>query len=508
MFIGFKLHDSIKRQTYAGERKESNLHDLIKLIEDKYVDSLDGNTLYKSSIEGVLSHLDPHTVYIPKEELGRVNEELEGHFFGIGVEFFMYKDTVVISNILKNGPCYNTAMHAGDKLIRINDSLVAGKKISDETIISKIRGRQHTAIKLGLLHPDGKAENLTIKRNSIPIKSVPAAFMMDNKTGYILIRMFSETTYDEFAEALSELKKKGLENLIVDVRDNPGGYMDAVAKIADEMIEGEHVLISTKGKNRKEELKSGRQGLFEKGKVAVLINENSASASEILAGVIQDLDRGVVIGRRSYGKGLVQEQFELPDGAALRITTARYYLPSGRCIQRSYANGKSDYKDDIYQRYHDGELMHQDSMKKQHHTKEYLTLKKRTVYGDEGILPDQFVAMDTSTSTLLKGFYEKHIASLFCTSYLYSHPSAFAAYTNLDEYSTQFRPTPEMQKDFTQFLTAQGINQAESTAYWNSPKIQNLIKSEFAKLKFAYNGYYKVSNEMDATIKMARNLLN
>lgn len=503
MFLGFKLHDSIKKQIYSRDNAESNLQDLIHLIEEKYVDSLDAKSLYKSGIEGVLSNLDPHTVYIPKEELGRVNEELEGHFFGIGVEFFIYNDTVFISNVLQDGPCDKTSMRAGDKLIKLNDSLIAGIKIDDEKIISKIRGRQNTSLKLDLLHPDGKYESIEVKRNSIPIKSVPAAFKMNQNTGYILIRMFSETTYDEFIDALQQLKLKGINQLIIDVRDNPGGYMNAVAKIADEIIADKHVLISTRGKNRHEELKTERDGLFEKGKIAILINENSASASEILAGVIQDLDRGVVIGRRSYGKGLVQEQFELPDGAALRITTARYYLPSGRCIQRSYANGKQDYKKDIYQRYHHGELMIQDSSHKHTNTKSFLTLKKRKVYGDEGITPDLFVALDTNTSSGLRGFYEKHLATLFCTSYLYIHPELTSPYATIEEFAQHFTPDSEMQKSFNQFILTQGFTEYQSLAFWNSSKIQNLIKAEFAKLRFAYNGYYRLINEQDEMVQQA-----
>lgn len=503
MFLGFKLHDSIKKQMHSKSNTESNLHDLIKLISDKYVDSLDEKVLYKSGIEGVLSHLDPHTVYIPKEELGRVNEELEGHFYGIGVEFFIYKDTVIISNVLQDGPCYKTAMHPGDKLISINDSVVAGVRMSDENIIGKIRGRINTPIKLGLLHPDCKKENLTVHRNSIPIKSVPAAFMLTKTTGYILIRMFSETTYDEFVEAFQKLKEKGIENLIIDVRDNPGGYMNAVAKIADEFIADNHVLISTKGKNRKEEFNTERKGLFEEGKIAVLINENSASASEILAGVIQDLDRGLILGRRSFGKGLVQEQFELPDGAALRITTARYYLPSGRCIQRSYANGKSSYKDDLIQRYHHGELTTKDSLEKHTTQKAFLTLKKRKVYGDEGITPDVFVALDTATTTNLRRFYEQHVASLFSTSYYYLHPSLFSPYPSMEDFVLNFKPDLEMQQRFTNFLISQGFEQNQISLYWQSTKVQNLLKAEFAKLRYSYNGYYRSSLEQDQMIQRA-----
>lgn len=500
MLLGYKLHDSLGRQSLANQGNSHNLNYLIKLLEKKYVDTLNSDALYTSGIEGILSNLDPHTVYIPKENLERVNEELEGHFYGIGVEFFVYNDTVCISNILKDGPSFNTSLHAGDRILKINDSVIAGRKLSQENIIKKIRGRQNTSVKLTVLHPDATTEIVNITRNSIPIHSVPAYFKLNNNTGYILISVFSETTYDEFVAALKVLKSKGIEKLVIDVRNNPGGYMNAVTKIADELIAGKHTLLKTKGKNHSEELKTQIDGIFEQGQIAILINENSASASEILAGVIQDLDRGIIIGRRSYGKGLVQEQYELPNGAAIRITTARYYLPSGRCIQRSYADGNEQYKDDIHQRFVKGELNKKDTSFLQQNKDPFLTLNKRVVYGDEGINPDIFVPLDTFSYKSLHNFYEKRVASLFCTSYYYKQPNLFKNLKSVEEFNSKFTLDNNMATDFFKFIILLGFTSNEATTFWNSSKVQALLKAEFAKLAFEYSGYYVVTSQYDSIV--------
>ncbi len=503
MFIGYKLSDSINKQRRRSTQSERNLNDLIQLITDKYVDSLDANHLYKDGVNGILSNLDPHTVYIPQEELARVNEELEGSFYGIGVEFFILKDTLHISSIMQGGPSEKTQLRPGDKVIKIDNQLIAGKKIEDDSIISLIRGPLNTDVKLTIIHPDKQIDSLNINRSIIPIKSVTTSFKINKETGYILIRMFSENTYEEFKTALTNLKNEGIKNLIIDVRDNPGGYMDAVANIADELIGGEHTLISTKGKNRQEELSSHINGMFETGQVAILINENSASASEILAGVIQDMDRGTLIGRRTYGKGLVQEQFELPDHSAIRITVARYYLPSGRCIQKSYENGKEEYKKDIYNRYTHGELIHQDSNQHKSIKKLFYTADKQIVYSNEGITPDVFVAIDTTINAKLRSFYENRIASDFASIYFYKHNKEFSQYASVENFVSTFSFSPEMNKELDLYYKNYGLNTIGFNDSKSFAKMQHSIKAEFGKLLFHNNGYYATLVQDDAMIEIA-----
>ena len=508
MFLGYKLSDSIGKQIKNPKVADRNLDDLIHLISDKYVDTVDLNHLYDDGVEGILSNLDPHTVYIPKSDFNRVNEELEGSFYGIGVEFFIYKDTVRISSILDQGPCYNTNISPGDRIIKINDSVVAGKQITDELIIEKIRGELNSAVTLTVLHPNLQQESITIQRNAIPIKSVLASVKVNSSTGYILIKMFSENTYDEFKTALQDLIKKGISNLIIDVRDNPGGYMDAVANIADEMISGDHTIIQTKGKNREDELRTHIDGQFEKGKVVILVNENSASASEILAGVIQDLDRGIVVGRRTYGKGLVQEQFVLPDRSAIRITTARYYLPSGRCIQRSYKNGKANYKKDIFNRFEHGELTSSDSTNHTNLQDTFYTSSKKIVFGNEGVTPDYFVSLDTSLVHSLASFYETHLASGFTSTYYYDNKIEFKSYTSAEVFAQEFSLSPKQFNALKQYVNAIGISNSLASFYLNSSKIKSIIKAEFAKLQFGYNGYFASLVKQDEMILKAISLLD
>lgn len=491
------------RQLKSSRDEETNLNALIRLLSDKYVDTLQTAHLYRDGIEGILTNLDPHTVYIPKEELHRVNEELEGSFYGIGVEFFSLHDTVYISGILKGGPCDGSLLRAGDRLLRIDDSLVAGRQLSDEDIIQRIRGKLQSRVRLTVLHPDGQMDTALITRGQIPIHSVAAACKLDERTGYMLLTVFSETTYTEFTEALNRLKAQGIKRLILDVRDNPGGYMEAVAQIADELISGEHVLISTIGKNRSERLRSEKKGMFEQGAVSVLVNEHSASASEILAGVIQDLDRGAVIGRRTYGKGLVQEQFELPDHSAIRITTARYYLPSGRCIQRPYTDGKAHYKDDLMLRYAHGELTGKDSSHPHTERSAFKTLHGRTVYGFEGITPDQFVPLDTLDYDRLRRFHEEHLAFRFAVRYAAAHPGILDGFQQGDDFARSFQLPVDGLKQWKEFLSTQAISPALQALYTTHPRALRSIHAELAKLRFGTPAFHATWAHYDEMVHKA-----
>lgn len=430
MFLGYKMSLSFKSDHASSQDPE--LDQLIQLIQEHYVDSLNTDMLYQNGIQGIISSLDPHTIYIPKKDLIRADEELQGEFFGIGIEFYLWKDTVRVASVMEDGPSAKSGICAGDKILSIDNENICSKKLTDEEVIQKIRGQHQSDVKLQIMHPDHSLYSITIKRDQVAIKTVSAYFMLEPGTGYISIRMFSETTAEEFHNALGQLIHDGMKKLIIDVRGNPGGYMDAVTQMADELIAGKQLLIQTKGKHSHEEVYSEKEGLFEKGDLAILIDENAASASEILAGIIQDLDRGVVIGRRSYGKGLVQEQFTLSDQSAIRITIARYYLPSGRCIQKDYSEGKAEYHEDIYKRYQQGELVHADSI---HHASKpqeiFHTKNQRLVYAHEGISPDYFMGMDSTLEKGMNFFYENHIAEEFCNSYYFLHKKEFRAEKNV-----------------------------------------------------------------------------
>lgn len=497
MFIGFKMSRNQPMAAVSGSSSAS-LDQLIQLIDRHYADSLDISQLYQNGIEGILSQLDPHTVYIPARDLVRTNEELEGRFYGIGIEFFVFEDTVLITSILPEGPSAKSALYPGDRLLEVDDSLIAGKQREEEEIINLIRGTSQSEVKLKVMHPDGKLATVTVKRNMIPFKSVRSVMMPQSGVGYISLRMFSETTAEEFKQALKSLKQQGIRCLILDVRDNPGGYMNAVAQIVDELVAGEHLVVQTKGKQESETLRTGEVGLFEQGEVAVLINENSASASEILAGAIQDLDRGVVIGRRSYGKGLVQEQFELPDHSAIRITVARYYLASGRCIQKSFAAGKEAYHHDLINRFQHGELTNSDSVSKPHDTlKVYRTLKNRIVFGEEGIRPDYFVAEDTMRLKQLNIFYSRRLVER-CASFWY--------YLNINNV-----PTFKEVVDLKHWVQQQALEFEQFSSTRLNFKIPENLKNlfiqemqiELSQLVFDENKSAQVRSQYDAMIQKA-----
>jgi len=478
MFLGFKLSHS-----FTSKSTNNNLTELVRLIEREYVDSINVETLYKNGIEGILKTLDPHTVYIPKEELTRANEQLSGAFYGIGVAFFTFQDTVYISSIIPDGPSEKKGLFPGDKIIQIDTHIVSGRMLSNEEIINKIRGGKDKPLKLKVLHLNNQLEVLTIKRGVVPNKSVQAYFKINDITGYISISVFSETTYTEFKEALTFLVNEKISHLIIDVSNNPGGYMDAVTKIADELIPGTHTLVSTIGKNNKDSIVSNVEGAFEKGKVTVLINEYAASASEILAGIVQDLDRGRVIGRRSFGKGLVQEQFDLPDHSAIRITVARYFLPSGRCIQKPYVDGKEKYNDDIESRYNQGKLTNLDSINKTDKRK-YYTIKKREVFANQGIIPDVFVKLDTSYNQKLIYFYTKYIAELFTQKYFYFNKREFDQYKSMQQFHRSFKLTNNMQIELLQLMKTNNIDPKIFQDKTANTIIITAIKTEFSKLLF------------------------
>ncbi len=506
MFFGFKVASNYYSQSHflTSQREKTQLDYLITLLKEQYVDSLNTETLFENGVEGIISTLDPHTVYIPASETDRVNEELEGNIFGIGIEFFIYQDTIHVISILENSPAKKADIDPGDLILKIDDSLVAGKKIDDEGIIKLIKGKRNTMVSLKIQKPDGKINTLVLERETITYNSIIASYILphQNDIGYIAIRMFSENTYKEFKEVLQRLVDKKITKLIIDVRNNPGGYMDAVTSILDEMVAGNHILLKTKSKNNTDEVNSEVEGIFEEGKVCVLINENSASASEILAGAVQDLDRGTVIGRRSYGKGLVQEQFTLPNKAAIRITVARYYLPSGRCIQKDYSKGKNEYHNEIYERAIHDYLTDQDTVQEVSKVK-YYTTKKRVVYGNEGVQPDILVENDYVANKTLETINYNNIVELFAANYYYMHKREFMDYNNEMQFEKEFQPTVNITNNLLKFLGIHVKSFNNSIFEGIRVKVFASLKSEFAKLRFDNNAKYMVMSNDDEMVKKA-----
>jgi len=513
MIFGFDLRDTLrnKRDIQAVIERNDRLEEIIDLIHDKYVDTVNNNGLYKEAINGILKNLDPHTVYIPADEVEEVKEDLEGGFFGIGVEFSIVRDTIQVISVIEKGPAEQAGVVVGDQLIKVGDTVVAGKKISSEGIIHMLRGKQHSSVSVTLKDPvKGTEKQVPIVRDEVPIYSVDASLKIDSVTGFIRINRFSATTYNEFSKALKELKAQGIKQLIVDLRENPGGYLDAATMIADEFLDDNKLIVYTKGIHApKTEYKAGEKGMFETGKIAILVDESSASASEILSGAIQDWDRGVIVGRRTFGKGLVQEQFELSDGAALRLTIAKYYTPSGRCIQRSFEKGKEAYEKDYEDRLTDGELTGKDTVTRAD-TTVYYTSKHRAVYGGGGISPDVYVPYDTVrlSSALLGMVFSDELKTVLWDHFI--HERTNLNYKTIAEYNEQFKDEEKITKSYFAVLkpderkAAQKIlSKPESLNYFNLQ-----IKAQIARFLFRENGYYAVYTKDDKVVQKALQVMN
>lgn len=409
---------STKKFTLDKDRK---INAVLNLIQSEYVDSIDVKDLVEQAIPAIIGNLDPHSYYIPASDIRAENEKLDGSLSGIGVSFFMMNDTANVDQVIPNGPAEKVGMLAGDRIISVNGESIVGGTLTAEGIRSKIRGEKGTKVRIGVKRNTSKKMlTFTITRDDIPMNTIDVSYMLDDKTGYIKIAQFGKNTYDEFFAALSKLKKDGASRYIVDLRGNPGGYMEMAILMVNEFLEQGELIVYTKGRKEREDIQvwSDDQGSFHDAQVAVLIDEYSASASEIMAGALQDNDRGLVVGRRSFGKGLVQKQIYLPDSSAIRLTIARYYTPSHRCIQKDYTLGdEDDYSKELYDRYTHGELYSADSIKVDK-SKIFRTANGRIVYGGGGIVPDIFVPNDTTGITT----YYRAVANLgLLQQYVYTY---------------------------------------------------------------------------------------
>ena len=415
----------------AGTNK---LNNLLHIVNDQYVDTVDVNALVEKAMPTILSELDPHSVYISAAARQTAEDDLRGSFSGVGIEFIIRNDTLRVQNVIKNGPSERAGLLAGDKIVEVDDSAFVGSNLTNEDAMHRLKGPKDTKVKLGIVR-QGETElrHFTVTRGEIPVKSVNAVYMLDNVTGYIRIKNFGENTYPELLIALAKLSQEDFSNLVIDLRGNTGGYLGSAVQIANEFLPKHRLIVYTEGRrSQRQEFRSDGRGSYQQIPLVVLIDEGSASASEILAGAIQDNDRGTIVGRRSFGKGLVQQPIEFNDGSMMRLTIARYYTPSGRCIQKPYVNGQDkDYEEDLLLRYQHGEFFSQDSIK--HTGPEYKTRNGRVVYGGGGITPDIFVGEDTTNYTsYYKEAVMRGLILQFAYDYTDNHRAELAKYDDVE----------------------------------------------------------------------------
>jgi carboxyl-terminal processing protease len=487
--------------------RQGKIEELLRYIDAKYVDKIDRDKLIEEAINSIINQLDPHSSYIPASFLRDVNEQLEGRFKGIGVEFLLIRDTVVVVTPMSSGPAAAAGVLAGDKIIKIGDTVVAGKKITTERIINLMRGETGSKVNITVLRPgEKKIRNFSISREEIPVNSIDAAYPLDDRIGYIKINKFSASTSKEFIEALQKLSEKDhIKDLIIDLRQNPGGYMQMAADILSQLIpEKGKLLFYTEGRaSSKSKYTSTGRAYFRLDQIVVLIDEGTASASEILAGALQDQDRGVVIGRRSFGKGLVQEQYDLSDGSALRLTMARYYTPSGRSIQKSYKDLDA-YETDLEQRYKNGEFLSATKMKIQDSTR-YFTSQGRIVYGGSGIIPDVFVPFDSIQYNAYYLELRRQIPT-FSLQYVLAHQAELKKYS-LGTFKTSFPADDVLLTLFKNAAEKNGV--AKKDKEWTKIKneIAQYLRASLASQLFGSAAFFKVSNDDDTSVQTAIRIL-
>ena len=511
MLLGMRLQQEIPLMVSTAaspidKAGPDKIEEVIRYIDAKYVDEIDREEIIQKVIKNVFNELDPHSNYIPAAQLQQINEQLDGNFEGIGIEFLVVKDTIVVMTPMKNGPSEKAGILSGDKIVAIEDSLIVGGKLDEQGVVKQLRGKKGSKVKVGVLR-DGEILHFEVIRDDIPINSVDAAYMLTETTGYIKVNRFSSTTNTEFLTNLESLvDKEDMQNLVIDLRDNPGGYLQEATSILNQFFKDkDKLLVYTEGsKVSRSEYESTGKSFFTINNIAVLIDEGSASASEILAGAIQDWDRGVIIGRRSFGKGLVQEQYNLKDGSAIRLTVARYYTPSGRSIQKNYDN-RAAYEEDIAARFKNGEL-YDSSLAHLADTVPYYTNEGRTVYGGGGIIPDIFIPLDSIKMSNYFTQIQPHIRTYMFQYYLRTKEDL--PYETVDEFIENFRLSDDMLAEFN--LYAKTIN--EEIQIVQSPEIQMLsklyLKARLAKHLFDDEGLYAVLNAEDDAVNKAIQILD
>jgi len=495
IFLGTSLNYQKKTITFfGGTPQERKIKRLIDYIQYEYVDEVDTDSLLDGTIKNMLDKLDPHSVYISAKELEGVSESMNGKFVGIGIQFRMYRDSLTVVKVLENGPSKKAGIKAGDRILIANNDTLYGRNIDSDYILKTLKGKPNTSVDLVVFRKsESKQLPFTIIRGEVPINSVDAHYMINDDLGYIKINKFAATTYDEFKTALDELIDQGMKKLVLDLRHNPGGYLQVATQIIDEFLEDGKLIVFTKNKKERiDETFATSKGDFEDGHVFVLINGASASASEIVAGALQDNDKGTIVGRRSFGKGLVQQEMQLGDGSAVRLTVSRYYTPTGRSIQKPYENKENgEYFNDFEKRYHDGELMSADSIKVNDSLK-YVTPKGKVVYGGGGIIPDVFVAIDT---TMFFPDFHYQRSRQFVFQYFDTHIDEFEGW-NFEKFMKDFDSDGHIFDDYMSEIPSefQHLNREEEYNF------KLYLKALFAQQIFDVNAYFKIVNQQDMMI--------
>jgi carboxyl-terminal processing protease len=499
IFIGSLSGTSSSHSFLAKKNTKEKLNKLIDFIDNEYVDDVNTDSIVSLTVNSILSKLDPHSVYIPAKEQAEIAEAMKGDFVGIGINFYMHNDSVAVINPVKNGPSAKAGIQAGDRILYANKTKLFGRKLPNDTLFATLKGEPGSQIELTVYRKsEHKKMKITIQRDVIPLKSVDVALRLDNTTGYIKINRFAETTFDEFKEALASLKKQGIKTLVIDVRDNGGGYMEEAIAIADEFLKDKELIVFTKSKKEPtEKTYATKQGSFETGDVFVLIDENSASASEILAGAIQDNDRGTIVGRRSFGKGLVQREMDFNDGSAVRLTIARYYTPTGRSIQKPYSAGNEEYFKESDSRFLHGELYKKDSIKVVDSLK-FKTKKGKIVYGGGGIVPDIFVPLEAEHGAENISFLlQSGIVGHFVFEQLDKDRTALSKIT-FDQFKTKINNTDLYFNAFQKYLSQNGL---ELNLSKHKALVKRYVNAEFARQLFGDSYYYEMILKDDAMIK-------
>ncbi|MEO5501341.1 MAG: S41 family peptidase [Ginsengibacter sp.] len=507
MFVGYRIKANMPNRSIFFMQPQRPVQEVLDLIKNNYVDEENIDSLGTVAIQSMLSGLDPHSAFLPASILKSVNEDLQGIFYGIGVEFNIINDTTNVINVLPGSPSFKAGLQIGDQLIRVNDSLIAGNNIDGERLKNLLRGSDGSKVQI-TIRRQGALKKVDVYRGPIPIYSLDAAYMMTDTTGYIRLNKFSENTYKEFMQAMDKLHKQGMKALILDLRDNGGGVLTEATHIADEFLSGNKLITYTEGAHSpRKDYRCDKEGVFETGTLIILANEGTASASEILIGALQDWDRATIIGRRTFGKGLVQEQYVLGDGSGLRLTVARYYTPLGRSIQKPYDGNIRDYDNDIVNRFKHGEMSSADSIK---HTneKKYTTAAGHIVFAGGGISPDIFVGVDTNSinKEVMKSLLAGTLGRFAYFNYM-RRSQNFKKYNSIESFTKNFTVSDSTLYDFKQFALNDSIhiNLKDSIV---KQQIEKQIKVLTARQIWSTEGFYQANNQYDESVKKAIEFVN
>ncbi|NNF20109.1 MAG: S41 family peptidase [Flavobacteriaceae bacterium] len=504
IFLGGKLNfNDTPEKLFTTNSKKDKLNRLIDYIDYEYVDDINTDSIVDVTVNNILDKLDPHSVYIPKEDMKQVSENMKGDFVGIGVNFYMYKDTIAVIRAVQNGPSEEKGIKPGDRILMANTDTLFGKRLPSADIVSKLKGKEGTSVKLKIYRKTGdKTFDVDIRRDRIPLSSVEAQYMLDEDLGYIKVNRFAESTYKEFTRALRNLQKKGAQKLVLDLRDNPGGYLGIAQKMSDEFLQDGKLILFTKNKKGKvEKTYATKKGSFENKQVYVLINERSASASEIVAGALQDNDIGTIVGRRSFGKGLVQREMELGDGSAVRLTVSRYYTPTGRSIQKSYDNGTEDYYERFMNRYENGELMEADSIKVADSLR-FETPKGKVVYGGGGIIPDVFVPIGSHEEEAVESLDSSFgLFSRFIFDHLEEDRTRYMKMSE-QEFMNSFNVDDILFENFINYAERWPLVQKLNLRYYDmEERIKGYLKAALAAQLFGPNQQARIKAENDPMLQ-------